>query len=288
MKERWRYRHMPRVSRWLLDLSTWSARKALKSAHPIQLLVDNTVLTHGITHETAWISEEVGKWGKVSLETGYMARIPVHAVDDESEAYRNIRYLAGIAHLARRGAISLRTSAELQAERFCQPSGRYTGYGSFDHSVFRGIEMHSVDGYVMPTMGPTRFGFPSAVDQQRTRIDQSGDSLYQALVAVLGRANSQDAWHVRTAEVHGVYCFLTMDFKLVRALKCVQGKAPFKTLRTSIMTPKQFGERWGLIPLPPYILSYDDASFFVRPDLHWADGKRRPRRTYKPRGRRSR
>src|SRR5690349_1709659 len=112
-------------------------------------------------------------------------------------------------------------------------------------------------------MGPATLGLPKLVDQQRRRIDQSGDALHEALVARLGQRNSQDAWHIRTAERYGAYCFLTMDWKLLRTLGGVRKHEPVKSLRTLVLTPEQFGKRWGLIPVPPFVLSYNDASSFV-------------------------
>lgn len=281
LKEHWRYKYMPRVADWLLDLSTLQARRALAHAGGVSMLIDNTILFHGVTHETAWVSTGRLSWGGTDQTAGYATRLPVHPYDDESEDYRNVKYLAGIAHLARRGCISLKTSAELQAERIRQPSGRFNGYGYFDFSVFRGIDMRSVDGPPLISMGPASFGLPKLVDQQRRRINQSGDALHEALIARLGQRNSQDAWHIRTAERYGAYCFLTMDRKLLRALEGIRKHEPVKSLRTLVLTPEQFGKRWGLIPVPPFVLSYNDASSFVRTDLCMANGKRRPMRGYR-------
>lgn len=281
LKEHWRNKYMPRVADWLLDLSTFQARRGLAGAGAVSVLIDNTVLFHGVTHETTWVSTGHLSWGGTNLTTGYATRLPVHPYDDESEDYRNVKYLAGIAHLARRGSISLKTSAELQAERFRQPSGRFNGYGHFDFNVFRGIEIRSVDGPPPISMGPVELGLPKLIDQQRQRIDQSGDALHEALVAKLGQRNSQDAWHIGTAERHGAYCFLTMDRKLLRTLEGGRKHEPLKSLRTLVLTPEQFGKRWGLIPVPPFVLSYNDASYYVRPDLYMPNGKRRPLRDYR-------
>jgi hypothetical protein len=47
---------MPRVADWLLDLNTLQARRALAHAGGVSMLIDNTILSHGVTHETAWVS----------------------------------------------------------------------------------------------------------------------------------------------------------------------------------------------------------------------------------------
>lgn len=106
------------------------ARIRLRSLPPIRLLVDNSVLAHAVTHETAWISTGQSLWGGVHpVETGYSARVRVHALDDQTETYRNICYLPGIAHLAKLGLIELCRSTELNAETDHQPIGRFRGYG---------------------------------------------------------------------------------------------------------------------------------------------------------------
>ncbi len=284
LAERLRFKYTPRLTNWVVDLSTRRARSTLQKSEPIAVLIDNTILSHVVTHETGWISTGVKKWGTHDIETGYAARIPVHAAEDDSIEYRNIKYLPGIACLARRGLIVLRTSAELGDERFRQPVGRFGGYGYFDYSVFSDVPMESVDGHVFPSMGPSYFRLPSAVEQQRARLNDADDPLYRSLVEQLGPSNSQDAWHIRTAEIHGFFCFLTMDFRLLRTIESKRGSEVLKSLRTRVMTPLEFGEHFGLMPVPPNILSYNDASFFVRPDLSWPESKRRPSKSYRKDG----
>ena len=86
----------------------------------------------------------------------------MHDPEDTSEDYRNIKYLPAITHLARAGHIELKTSAELKDETFRQPSGRFRGYGYSDYSVFGGLSIESVDGFVMPNLGPSEWGLPKS------------------------------------------------------------------------------------------------------------------------------
>ena len=132
--------HGPSVARTVVSLSTLPARLKLSTRTPLRILVDNTVLFHGITHETAWISMGKTKWGAHEVDTGYSARIPVRAPDRGSREYRSIRYLPGIAHLARAGRLQLMTSGELEVEQDYQPIGRFRGYGYFDLNIFRNVE----------------------------------------------------------------------------------------------------------------------------------------------------
>lgn len=63
---------------------------------------------------------------------------------------------------------------------------------------------------------------------------------YASLVAVLGRKNSQDAWHIYTAEKHNLFCFLTMDFKLVTCLEAQKNAPRIRSMKTAVMTPAAF------------------------------------------------
>lgn len=263
-----------RLAKSLVPISTLQARFALRKRAPVSVLVDNTILKDGITHETGWISTGPKLWGgKIEVETGYMARIPVHSPDNSGRVYREVRYLAGIAQLARTGHLKLCTSAELMAERFRQPMGRFRGYGWADHNVFGGIDMPSVDGIHIDLNSP--------VDTQRRRIAQCADPLYRALVAKLGPKSSQDAYHIFTAEKHGLFCFLHMDFKLANQVAQYSRVAPFKELRTRILLPSDLARIIGLLPVDSNLLTIgDDDQFFpTRADLHSdAQQRRRPRK----------
>lgn len=256
----------------------------MKRSGPLGILVDNTVLAHGVTHETAWISTGTQKWGLHDIDTGHAARIPVHSPDNESETYQNIRYLPGIASLAREHLIFLKASAELAAERSRHPMGRFSGYGYFDYDVFGDVTVDSIDGHVDLVLGPSYWNLPNATEQQRARLAKESDPEYLALLQVLGQKSSQDAWHIWTAEKYGLFCFLTMDFRLRRTLDSQKGSARLKSMRTRVMTPLEFGKYFDLIPVHTNILSYNDASFPVRPDLSWPDGSGRRRKRQKDSG----
>lgn len=280
--ERLRLRHGPRVAEALVALTTYAAKRRLRRSRPITVLVDNSVLFHAVTHETAWISTGISKWGEHEFETGYSARIPVRRKDRASREYESVQYLAGIVHLAKSGYLLLMTSGELEIERWKQPTGRFTGYGIFDHNVFSSTKFSRVDALPPVVIGPQWMNQPSLDAQQRRRLSHSDDPLYRGLVTQLGTNNSQDAWHIWTAETHGVFCFLTMDFKLCKTMESRCNQEPVRSLQTKVWTPQQLGRYLRLMPVDPTLLSYNDASFPVRADLHWPDNKRRrPQRANK-------
>lgn len=275
--EHWRYRYGPKVVDALVAASTWAAQAKLREGGTVSVLVDNNVLGHAVTHETSWVSTGTSDWGNFrKVNTGYAARIAVYADDDLSETHMNVSFLPGIIQLARCGLVKLKTSAELLAEQFHQPIGRFRGYGYFDHSLFDGIELEPVDSFVFPILGPQ---CTNSRDQQLERIENASDQLYQALKRELGAKNSLDAWHIRTAEAHQIEYFLTMDFSLLRAIESRNSREPFTSLKTKIVTPRQFGEQFDLMRISPTLYSYHNASFIVRPDLNWGTGKRnKPKR----------
>jgi len=263
------------MARALIGASTLAAQARLFRKPSLQVLVDNTILFHSITHETAWISNGKSKWGPHEIDNGYSARIPVRAAENESREHRNIRYLPGIAHLARIGKVSLMSSGELWTERFYQPSGRFNGYGYFDLDLFKDIDMPLIDKIPDMQMGPSWLGLPSVEEARDQRLAQSTDPLFRSLVSQLGPSNSQDAWHIRTAEVNNMFCFLTMDFKLLKTMQARANTDPVRSLRTRVLTPEQLGNYLWLPPVSPTLLSFEDANSPIRPDLHWPDSKRR-------------
>jgi hypothetical protein len=283
LKEHLRFKYGPLAANFLIRLSTLSAKRKLKGT-PLRVLVDNTVLYHGVTHETAWVPTGTKNWGGVvDVKTGYSARVSVYSPDSTSREHTNVTYLAGIAELARKGFLELLTSAELADERFRQPAGRFHGYGWHDFNILADINMASVDGYCLPSMGFAYQNLPSPAEQQRARLRalEQGDNLFRQLVDVLGRNNSQDAWHIRTAEVHRLFCFMTMDFRLLKTLEGSRKLEPICSLRTKIMTPAELGMKVGLLPIPPSIFAYHNASWFIRADIAMPDNKRRPFRAYR-------
>ncbi|MEM9422430.1 MAG: hypothetical protein AAF986_07995 [Pseudomonadota bacterium] len=282
-KSRLRHRYIPSLVDWLVRLSTYQARSQLRKMARVGILLDVTISQHAITHETGWVSTGTSNWGGEEMALGYSARIPVHYEDDSSDVYRNVSYLAGIADLCLGGHIDLYTSAELEDEKFRQPMGRYgRGYGYYDYSLLERLQIKSIDGHVFPALGPTYFGLPSAQAQQRSRLDhRRQNEIYRALVDLLGPKNSQDAWHIYTAEKYDLFCFLTMDFKLIRNVRAQSRGDPLKSFSTLVLTPEDFGKRFNLHPISPRLFSYHDATYPVRDDLTMPDGKRRPLKRYK-------
>lgn len=251
--EQLRFKNRLRYANWLVELSTYRAKCDLKAKGSIGVLVDNTILAHATTHKTAWVSKGLKPWGKYSIETAYAARIPVHSPKTKAREYEEICYLPGLVFLQRAGFLTLYSSAELHNEQFYQPLGRFRGYGYFDYNLFVNVPLEVIDDHTFPCLGPSWMKLPSPQDQLRQRLKniQNEDPEYASLVAVLGAKNSQDAWHIRTAEKYGLYCFLTMDFKLIKTLDAQRNSPRIRSLKTSVMTPSMLGKKIRLSPVAP-------------------------------------
>ncbi|WP_143066715.1 hypothetical protein [Sphingobium sp. YR768] len=282
--ERMRFKFYPRLAAWKLRRSTRRAQEIIGSSAPITILIDNSVLAHGVTHETKWIQTGTARWGSEIRGTGYAARVPVHSKHNDTWIYEQVQFLPGIAFLAETGLIKLFQSAELRSERDRQPAGLYRGYSYFDRSVFEAGSIPSVDGDVEEIMMGWSIKPRDWAKEQRERLARSGDTLFHALherlKEQLGKKGDQDAWHIRTAEVHNIYCFLTMDKPLLSACNQLRKKIPLNTLKTKVMSPKEFSAAFGILPVSPQLLSYNDASWFVRADETMPGEKRRSRRDY--------
>lgn len=277
-------RLFPPLGRLMLKYATKEAIKRLSDSGPVKILVDNTVLDVAITHETKWITTDVQLVQGYEHRSGHLARVPVHSTGNVSDRYIEATYLTSLAHVARLGHIALYTSAELQDEQFRQPMGRYRGYGLFDRSLFSGLRVPSLDGHVVPVMGPSWFDLPTASQQQRSRIRKSGDPLFEGIYTVLseqlGSKCSQDCWHIRTAEVHACFAFLTTDRNLLRAWRSLRHKEPLRSLTTKVLSPVELAKHFDIHPVPPILMSFEGDAL-VRVDSTMPGEHRRSRRNYK-------
>ena len=273
------YRKFKRAQRrWLsnslLPLATFQARLSLKAGKPLALLIDSSVLGHAVIHETGWISTGTKKWGHHDVDTGYMARIPVHAPDNDSRTYNEVQYLAPIAHLHRTSNIKLVSSAELFAEQFRQPMGRFRGYGWADYHAFKGIQFESVDGLHLDMTKP--------LEAQRERLDSNTAPLFRELVTLLGEKSSQDAWHIYTAQKYGLFAFLHIDFSLAAKIHQHKNAPVIRNLKTRVLLPSQFAKLFHILPVKTNLLGSEEDGFFpMRNDLHMPDQRRRNRKDYK-------
>ncbi|CDT63734.1 conserved hypothetical protein [Vibrio coralliirubri] len=277
LKKKLQYQLLPKFVDKYIEAKNRCIEKNIRQRGITSLLVDNTVLFHGVTHETAWISNGVKKWGDTEIETGLLSRIPVHERGFKGREYASIKFLPSIIDLAKRGVLELCLSDELKDEQWTQPMGRFQGYGMFDNSLFKGVDMriiHDPD-YAFVISAHSR----SLEEQRKDRLASKSDPLYHDLIRVLGKKNSQDIWHIVTAERNGCYCFLTMDFKLVKNVEAQKNNPVVKSLTTKVLTPEQLGLELNLPSISPWLYSYHQADCPVNSELNWPNSKRqKPKR----------
>lgn len=277
------YRSIERITaryrRWdsqrAIRNSTARAEQQLPS-NPLGVLVDSNVHHHAVTHETSWISTGTATFGSSTRGTGYASRVPVFRQSSKSKAYENVCHLAAIAQLAKIGKAKLWTSHHLILERDKHPRARFADIGWFDFNLFGRGELPSIDGDAYDKIMMAPFSINSSPPPDiSTTLAKSKDELYLNLVRVMGGKNSQDAWHIRTAEVHGLYCFLTMETKLLKIMHAQRDRPVIRNLKTRVMSPKMLSEALNLRPIALKHFDHKDSSWFVRPDLHW-EGEKRP------------
>jgi hypothetical protein len=250
------------IARRMVPTSTVIARARLRRMGPLKVLVDTSVCGHSVTHGTAWINTGKKMWGHIEIDTGYSARVPVYSRESDLRVFKESRYLAGLAYLAKSNALQFFNSAELHAEQLRQPAGRFRGYGWSDLGIFNDVPFKSVDEHHY-------FDLENPKEKQLERIASCSDPLFRSLLDLLGEKSSLDAFHIATAEKHGLFCFLHMDFKLERQLEQKKSAPVLRGLKTKIFTPSQFGDFIRLIPLDPFIwIDHNPHGFFSRPDLH--------------------
>jgi len=218
IKSKFLYKSLPKIVDWLVKLCAFTAKNRISKGERFDLLIDNTVVGHSVTHDSVWIKTV---WDEeLQLEYGYSARIPVHDEKDTSIAARSIRYLPAIYSLAKSELISIYTSYELQQERIHHPVGRYGGYAMFSYSLFTDVPVKPSDetsGFENNMNFDSNFppNLEEAKKQKKIRFSAYTNPLYLDLVNVLGQSNDQDAYHIFIAQKKGLYCFLTMDFRLI-------------------------------------------------------------------------
>lgn len=258
----------PKIASLLLKDATFAAKRNLRTKPPLSILVDSSVVELGTTHGTAWASSGESKWGKETIPTGYLARVPMYRHGSESKRHSETAYLPAIVLLAQQDAIKLCTSSLLEAERTWQPIGRYRGRGWFDHNVFNEISLDFVDELSFLGVALTSKGSAVAKERVRARLDAIKDTGFRELVDVLGTAHSQDIWHLYMADRHLVDYYLTFDLKFMRVCENKRKHPGLSLIKTKMVTPSGLADILGTKAVPLAVLSYQHASCLVRTDMY--------------------
>ena len=205
-------------------------------------------------------------WGDIEIDTFTTARVPVMYKQRE---FDSVQYLPAIVSLANQNLIQLYSSWELRDEQWSQPTNRYRPLGIADYSLLQNVDIKLFDDSDYQYDFGSWISVPKKTPQQQRqkRLSEKDDPLYLGLLSVLGQKNSQDIWHLVTAEREGCYCLLTMDYRLIKTLESQKNNKFVKSLKTKVMTPEQLGKEWNLRPVHHRFFSYHGASTPVRTDL---------------------
>ncbi len=267
LQSRFLYSIYPKIIDKYLQYANYFAIRKLKQAKAKTILVDSTIIHNAITHRTGWVSTGGQMWGEESIDSGRLSRIPIDKKFQQKD-WGSIKYLPSIAYLEKNNILILCDSDELKDEQECHPSNRFRPTGWMDYSLFQDVKFKTIKDITYPVVINSWQNI-NHKNERKNRLEknQKNNSLYQSLVEILGVKNSQDAWHITVANDNNCYCFLTMDYSLIRSIESQKGHIAIKSLKTKVMTPETFAKTFSLAQLHYKHLSYHDASFFVEPNL---------------------
>lgn len=259
-------------SRWVRVCKRLASRRArrdlVRGRRVVNVLLDVCVADHARIHRAGTWTKRLewpgpGNWVEVELPE------KIESPHLKDRILENISYLPGLASLVEGGYLRFNRSRELCVEQWGGTVGDAHPFeaGWFGFSVFEGLPVvESLDGYP----GTDRL---DRVSTFHDRVEESGCSVFASLREEFssecsrkgkkGENFEKDIWHVRTAEVFGQYCFLTLDFSLRQAFENKRKSVAVQLLQTRVLTPKELGESLGVDPVDPRVceLAIEDMVF---------------------------
>ena len=233
----------------------------------MQVIVDNSVLHHGKTHETVSVTRTV-KWppGQESeVEQSY--RVPIEPeieTNRQQKIERSRRYLPGIARAARNGKIQLWATRALLYERFPFPLSKFSG-GWFEYNLFKKGDVGVLTNRnSLDRKRPNRIlfglGAPPLKEAERKenlrilREDPRG----AILLKCLGEKKGNDIYHILEADEAGVDVFLTMDFNLLRSWRNNANVGNDVRITVALLSPEELGTKMELTEEDPTATEADE------------------------------
>ena len=136
------------------------------------------------------------------------------------------------------------------------------------------IELEPIDGYFLSEIGGDTSSFPYTRVTIISFLNGVEDERYKEIRSALRPKDSQDAWHIRTAEKFGALCFLTMDYQLLEVLDKGKDKSAISSLTTKVWSPADLGKYLGLEQVSPYLMSWYRADGLVHNNVDTPSQKR--------------
>lgn len=259
----WRRRRIEWVLKQMIRLAALPGKLKLRKSRPLHVLIDNSVLRHGLTHTNAWISTGTKlRGGVVPIDTGFSARIPRRYPPHQAKIYEEeVPYFAALTHLGKSGHITYFTSEQLQFERIRQPSYNRFRYGL---NVWMSVPIKSL---------PFRLGgtdcsiadrqWASAEAQSRRVLKWAGED-FQRLAAMVPMKHILDFYHLWLAKKGGCSIFLTTDSRFQRFCANLPSDTRNELSGVSVKRPSELATELGLHPIPYKLLTPLGASFPYR------------------------
>jgi hypothetical protein len=254
-RERW-------AAKILVKLAAFPGKLRLNKNEPLRVVVDNSVLRHGLTHTNTWVSTGTKLWGGVHpIDTGHTARIARSYPPRLAVIYeREVPYFAALASLGKTGHIRYCTSRQLEAERWRQPSYNRFRFGL---NVWTSLEFES-----LPDAPGTRASSYTITRESCSASAQTGRVLAEAdegflrLARYIDRKHVLDLHHVWTAKHGGCTVFLTTDSRFRRVFANLPTKARECFNPVRVMSPSELGCELGLRRVSHRLLTPLDADWF--------------------------
>lgn len=236
----------------------------------MQVIVDNSVLNHGKTHEAVSVTRTV-RWppGQESeVEQSYRAPIePEIETNRQQEIERSRRYLPGIARAARNGKIQLWATRVLLYERFPFPLSKFSGEW-FEYNLFKKDDVGVLTNRSsLDRKRPNRVLFgPGAPPFKETERKENLQILREdprgaILLKRLGEKKGNDIYHILEADEAGVDVFLTMDFNLLRSWRNWRNNTNAGIdvgITVALLSPEELGMKMGLTEEDPTAMEADE------------------------------
>lgn len=259
-------RYREKRERWaanaMVALAAFPGKLKLRRARPLRVLIDNSVLRHGLTHTNDWISTGTKLWGGViPFDAGYRARVPRTYPESHAEIYeKEIPFFAPLARLGKEGYICFCTSRHLQVERMRQPGfDRF----QFGYNVWSRVSLEllpEVPGTTASASIISKQWF--SADAQIDRILREADPDFLHLSRCVARKHILDLYHVWTAKHGNCSVFLTDDKRLKRIVDALPLHARAMLEPVSIKLPSDLGRELGLHPVGHKYLTPIDVDWF--------------------------
>lgn len=270
--KRWWATSKRRREEWLaktmIRLAALPGTIRLRGKPPIRVLIDNSVLRHGVSHTNEWISTRAKPWGGIPVDTGYLARVPVDYSEHNRSIYEmEVPYFPPLAHLASCGRLQLFTSVELQYERW-----RQRGYSA---DLFGRNAWDNVDIERLPDLPRSRQNIyltiafnskgGSSKERQIEHLLATADSEFLDISKKLPREHILYFYHLWTAKYHHCDIFLTTDMSFRRVFEnniSIQVRKKFEPIR--IVRPSELAAQLHLNPVPHHFTTPIESDFFYK------------------------